>query len=124
VSAIVPSAPVSFSLPANWLYGIATANTAAPATGRPLQAVTLTCIVTLRVESVTVLGEIDAWDTSRRAGMARSLAWIVPVPAGQPFAEPPGTAVVCFDVNVVEPAAFVAVTARRNVLPASACVTV
>jgi hypothetical protein len=48
---------------------------------------------------------------------------IVPVPAGQPFAVPPGTAAVCFDVNVVEPLAFVAVTERRNVRPASACVT-
>jgi hypothetical protein len=48
----------------------------------------------------------------------------VPVPVGQPVAAASGTAVVCFETNVVEPFAFVAVTETRSVRPASAWVSV
>ena len=75
------------------------------------------------VESVTSFGEIDAFEMSSRAGKPRSLALIVPVPAGQPVADAAGTGAVCFETNVVEPFAFVAVTETRNVPPASAGVT-
>jgi hypothetical protein len=60
---------------------------------------------------------IVALSMLRRAGCCRSATWIGPVPAGQPFAA--GTAAVAAETYVVEPSAFLAVTATRSVAPAS-----
>src|ERR1043166_7086356 len=106
-----PVESVVFCGPANWLYGIGTAKTLAPWTGRPLQAVTVKCSWILCVPSVTSRGVIDAFETFRGAGIARSAPGIVPGPDGQPLAVvvDDGTAAVCFDTNTVEPEPFVAV---------------
>jgi len=78
------------------------------------------------VDGVISPGVTVCWPIANRAGEVTSETLTAPVPAGHPVAGGGAGAVttaVGTDVELVEPALFVAVTATRNVVPTSACVS-